>query len=79
MKPTNNSNGDGFQELMTEEELINFLRIPEISKAENYSHVIENLKRMHDLPCIHLCKIPLYPLAAVRCWIEEKVGKERGR
>ena len=35
-------------ELLTEEELIRFLRIPEISKANNYSNVIANLKRMHD-------------------------------
>lgn len=63
-------------ELLTEEELIRFLRIPEISNANNYSNVIENLKRMHDLPCIHICKKPLYPLNAVRGWIEEKLLKE---
>ena len=39
-----------FPELMTEEEVIRFLRIPEISNATNYRYVIENLKRMHDLP-----------------------------
>ncbi len=32
-------------ELMTEEELIVFLRIPLISKANNYNNVIENLKK----------------------------------
>ncbi|MCL5282915.1 MAG: hypothetical protein M1376_23770 [Planctomycetes bacterium] len=31
--------------VMTEEELIRFLRIPEISGASNHHHVIENLKR----------------------------------
>ena len=46
-------------ELMTEEELIRFLRIPLISKSEDYVNVIENLKRMHNLPCIHICKQPL--------------------
>ena len=65
------------QELMTEEELAIFLRIPLISKAEDYGNVIENLKRMHDLPCIHICKKPLYPLNAVRKWIEEKLLKEQ--
>ena len=64
-------------ELLTEDELIRFLRIPEISKAKNYGNVIENLKRMHDLPCIHMCKKPLYPLNAVRTWIEDKLLKEQ--
>jgi hypothetical protein len=64
-------------ELMTEDELIRFLRIPLISKANNYKNVIENLKRMHDLPCIHICKKSLYPLNAVRRWIEEKLLKEQ--
>ena len=53
-------------ELMTENELITFLRIPEISNAKNLSHVIENLKRMHDLPCVHICRKPLYPLKILR-------------
>ena len=69
--------GTKVQELMTEEELVVFLRIPLISKAENYGNVIENLKRMHDLPCIHLCKQPLYPLNAVRKWVEDKLLKEQ--
>ncbi len=66
-------------ELLTETELIRLLRVPEISKAENYGHVIENLKRMHNLPCIHICKKPLYPINAVRKWIEEKLTKEQKR
>lgn len=64
-------------ELMTEEELVSFLRIPQVSKSGNYSNVIENLKRMHGLPCIHICKKPLYPLNAVREWIKDKVAEER--
>ncbi len=66
-----------FPILLTENELINLLRIPEISSAANYHNVIENLKRMHGLPCIHICKTPLYPLEAVRQWILDKVEKER--
>jgi len=69
--------GAKVQELMTEEEVAAFLRIPSVSKADNYGNVIENLKRMHDLPCIHICKKPLYPLNAVRKWIEEKLLKEQ--
>lgn len=66
-------------ELLTEAELIMFLRIPEISKAGDHSNVVQNLKRMRDLPCIHISKQPLYPLGAVRKWIDEKLVKEQAR
>ena len=72
MKPKDNNNFDGFQELLTEEELILFLRIPEVSSAKNYHFVIENLKRMRDLPRVHICGKPLYPLLAIRDWIKEQ-------
>ena len=71
--------GAKVQDLMTEEGLVVFLRIPRVSKANNYGNVIENLKRIHDLPCIHICKKPLYPLNAVRKWIEEKLSKEQAK
>ena len=64
-------------ELMTEEELIRYLRIPLISKAEDYGNVIENLKRTHNLPCIHICKRSIYPLSAIRKWVEDKLLKEQ--
>lgn len=76
MKDTNHNNTNGFPELLTEKELIDFLRIPLISKANNRNNVIENLKRMHGLPCIHICRQPLYPLSAIRKWITEKTEKE---
>lgn len=63
--------------LLTEDELIALLRIPEISNATDHRNVIENLKRIHNLPCIHICKTPLYPFDAVRQWILDKVEKER--
>lgn len=66
-----------YPDLLTEEELIEFLRIPEVSKAKDYSNVIENLKRMHDLPCIHICRQPLYPTESVRKWIEQKTVLEK--
>jgi hypothetical protein len=66
-----------FPELMTEDELIRFLRIPEISKSENYHNVIENLKRMHDLPRIHICGRPLYPIEAIRKWVENRIITEK--
>lgn len=64
---------DGYRlcpDLLTEEELIRFLRLPEISRARNLRYVIDNLKRMHNLPRIHLCNKTLYPLKAIRTWIE---------
>ena len=64
-------------ELMTETELIAFLRIPEISKSKDYHNVIENLKRTHHLPRIHICRKPLYPLEAVRQWILDKAEMEQ--
>jgi len=67
-----------FPELMIQQELIEFLRIPDITKGD-HDNVIINLKRMHGLPCIHICKQPLYPLSAVRKWIREKMRKEQSR
>jgi hypothetical protein len=52
--------------VMTEEELICFLRIPEISTARNYRHVLENLKRKHGLPRIHLCGRTVYLTDSVK-------------
>ena len=59
-------------ELLTEEELIRLLRIPDISSAQDHRNVIAHLKRFHKLPRIHICRQPLYPLEAVRQWIREK-------
>jgi len=73
---TNSSAASYYPELMTQCELIEYLRIPEVSTAANHGNVIDNLKRFHQLPCIHISKKPLYPLAAVRRWVEEKLRKE---
>ena len=70
-------NNIGYPELMTENELICFLRIAEVSNSIHPQSVVENLKRCHGLPCIHISRRPLYPLAAVRRWIEEKLAKEQ--
>ena len=59
--------------IMTEEELIRFLRIPEISVATNYHHVIENLKRAHGLPRIHLCGKTVYLTDSVKQWLLQHV------
>ena len=60
--------------VMTEEELIRFLRIPEISHATDYRHVIENLKRAHGLPRIHLCGKTVYLADSVKAWLEKHVA-----
>ncbi len=64
-------------ELLTEEELVRYLRIPEVSSAKDYHNVIENLKRMHDLPRIHVCGKPLYPREALKQWIQERTTNGR--
>ena len=66
-----------YSELLTEDELIRFLRIPEISKSKDYHNVIEHLKKVRGLPRIHICHKVLYPKKAVLEWVEKEtdVGK----
>jgi len=59
--------------IMTEEELVRFLRIPEISTASNHRHVIEDLKRKHGLPRIHLCGKTVYLTDSVKEWLQQHV------
>jgi hypothetical protein len=59
--------------VMTEEELIRFLRIPEISTARNHRYVVENLKRKHSLPRIHLCGKTVYLTDSVKQWLQQHV------
>jgi hypothetical protein len=62
-------------DLLTEDELIRYLRIPEISRAKNYHYAIDNLKRFHDLPRVHICGQPLYPKEAIQDWIRKQTEK----
>ena len=75
--PDGNGSSTHCPELMTEQELINFLRIPEISGSQNYHNVIEHLKKVRGLPRIHICHKVLYPRKAVLQWVEKEtdVGK----
>lgn len=61
-------------ELMTESELIQFLRIPEISSSNDYHNVIEHLKKFRGLPRIHICRKALYPRKVVLEWIEKETN-----
>ena len=74
--PDGNGGSTPCPEVLTEDELIRYLRIPDVSKAKDYHHVIENLKRFHGLPCIHISRQPLYPRDAIRKWIEDKLNSE---
>lgn len=64
-------------ELMTEEELIAFLRIPEVSDSDNYHNVVEHLKRARGLPRIHISNKALYPRRAIEQWIGRETAKEK--
>ena len=75
LTPASNGPSDAAPELMTEAELICFLRIPEVSKAMNYHNASDNLKRLHDVPRIHICGQPLYPREAILEWIRGKTTK----
>jgi len=59
-------------ELLTEDELALFLRIPEVSNSRNHHNVIEHLKRYRGIPRIHICNRVLYPTEAIRRWIEKE-------
>ena len=59
-------------ELMTESEVIQFLRIPEISDSKDYHNVIEHLKRVRGLPRIHICRKALYPKKAIMEWVKKE-------
>jgi len=76
MDESNNQLVKSWPDLMTESELVEYLRIAEVSKAKDYGYVVDNLKRMHGLPAIHISRKSLYPLTAIRRWIDQKVEKE---
>lgn len=66
------SDGRPVPQLMTEQELIELLRIPEVSSSQDYSNVVQYLIRFRDLPRIHLCKKLLFPKKAILEWIEKE-------
>ncbi len=71
-KMNNLSNNNLFPDLMTEEEVIQFLRVPEISNSKNYHNVIEHLKKFRGLPRIHISRKALFPQKAILEWIEKE-------
>ena len=75
--PDGNGGFTPCQELMTEEELIGFLRISEVSNSDDYHNVIEHLKRVRNLPRIHICNKTLYPREAILKWIEQETTTKK--
>ena len=67
----------GIFDLMTESEVIQFLRIPEISNSKNYHNVIKHLKKYRGLPRIHICRKALYPRKAILEWMEKETNLEK--
>jgi len=65
--------GDNGSEWMTESEVIQFLRIPDISSSSDYHNVIEHLKRVRGLPRIRICRKALYPKKAILEWVEKEL------
>ena len=61
-----------YPELMTEEELVAYLRISEISNSKDYHNVIEHLKRFRGLPRLHICNKALYPKKAIQLWVKKE-------
>ncbi len=59
-------------ELLTEDELTLFLRIPEVSSSRDHHNVIEHLKRHRRPPRIRICNRVLYPREAIREWIAKE-------
>jgi len=62
---------NSYPPLLTEEELIQLLRISEITDSSPHN-VILNLIRVRDLPRIHISKKLLFPLNAVFEWINKE-------
>lgn len=68
------SDGTPVPDLLTQEELIQFLRIPQVSKSKDYSNVVKNLIRFRNLPRIEICNKLLYPKKAVLDWVKKETN-----
>jgi hypothetical protein len=63
-------------DVFTEQELILYLRIPHVSKANDHSNVVKNLIRFRDLPRIQICNKLLFPKKAILEWLENETIKK---
>lgn len=70
------TNGAGqFPEIMTEDEVIQFLRIPEVSASKNFHNVIINWVRSRDMPRIYISQRRLFPRKAILEWVEKQTDR----
>jgi len=74
LMPDGNGGYTPWPDLLTEKELIRFLRISQVSSSENHHNVVEHLKRFRALPRIRICNGVLYPTEAIRKWIEKETN-----
>ncbi len=72
MVERNNNNDFYYEELLTIDELAQFLRIPTVTTSKNPHNVIKNLIRMRDLPRIQICNKLLFPKKAILEWINNQ-------
>ena len=59
-------------DLLTIDEVIQVLRIPQVSTSKDYHNVVKNLIRFRDLPRIQISKKLLFPKKAVLEWVEKE-------
>jgi len=69
--PVSDPNG-AFPDLMSENELSQYLRLPLVSSSTNYHNVITNLIRFRHLPRLHIGKKILFPRKAIQDWIDHE-------
>jgi len=65
-----------YPDLMTEQELIDYLRISEVKRSNNPNNpkrYVQRLKSLRGLPRISICNSTLCPLKAVREWIDKQI------
>ncbi len=68
--------GSVVPDLMTIDELVLFLRIPETSTSKDYHNVIKNLIRLRDLPKIYIGNKMLFPRQKITDWIMNGAGQK---
>jgi hypothetical protein len=62
-------------DLLTIDEVIQVLRITQVSTSSDHHNVIKNLIRFRDLPRIQICNKLLFPKKAVLEWVEKETVK----
>lgn len=74
-QPSFFADGHPVPDLLTEEDLIRFLRIREVSTSKDYSNVVDNLIKIRDLPRMHIGNRRLYPRHAILEWMQKQIIK----